>query len=59
MSFLFKEEADASAALENAGLTAIEIELLHSFRAIASDALRARVLRLAKAASEEEAPSDG
>lgn len=53
MSFLFKEETVPAAAMEKAGLTALEIQLVLCFRAIASDRMRERVLRLAKAASEE------
>jgi transcriptional regulator with XRE-family HTH domain len=53
MSFLFKEDEAPAAAMEKAGLTALEIELVFCFRAIANEHLRERVLRLAKAASEE------
>jgi transcriptional regulator with XRE-family HTH domain len=53
MSFLFKEEVTPAARLHGAGLTALEVELVLAFRAIASTARRERILRLAKAASEE------
>lgn len=53
MSFLFKEETTPSARMHGAGLTALEIELVLAFRAIASSGQRERILRLAKAASEE------
>lgn len=53
MSFLFKEEVAAEVRMQSAGLTPMEIELLMSFRSIISSELRERVLRLAKAASEE------
>ena len=58
MSFLFKEEVTPEMKLRNAGLTPLEIELVLSFRAIARDELRERVVRLAKAASEEECTAD-
>lgn len=58
MSFLFKEEVPPEMKLQNAGLTPLEIELVLSFRAIARSELRERVVRLAKAASEEECTAD-
>jgi transcriptional regulator with XRE-family HTH domain len=58
MSFLFKEDASSTVTMENAGLTALEIELVQLFRAIADDGLRQRVLRLAKAASEAACPEE-
>jgi transcriptional regulator with XRE-family HTH domain len=58
MSFLFKEEVAAETKMQSAGLTPLEIELVLCFRAIASSALRERVLRLAKAASEEACTAD-
>lgn len=58
MSFLFKDETAATATMEEAGLTALEIELVQCFRAIADDHLRERVLRLAKAASEAPCPTE-
>ncbi len=53
MSFLFKEEVAPAARMQGAGLTPLEIELVLSFRAIGSSSRRERILRLAKAASEE------
>lgn len=53
MSFLFKEEVAAEVRMQSAGLTPMEIELVMSFRTILRSDLRERVLRLAKAASEE------
>ncbi len=53
MSFLFKEEVAPAARMQEAGLTPLEIELVFTFRAIASTGQRERILRLAKAASEE------
>jgi transcriptional regulator with XRE-family HTH domain len=53
MSYLFKEEMAAEVRMQSAGLTPMEIELVMSFRSILSSVLRERVLRLAKAASEE------
>jgi transcriptional regulator with XRE-family HTH domain len=58
MSFLFKEEVTPAARMQEAGLTAMEIELVLTFRAIASSSLRERILRLAKAASEEACAVD-
>lgn len=58
MSFLFKEEMTPAAKLQSAGLTPMEIELVMTFRAIMSSALRERVLRLARAASEEKCTAD-
>lgn len=58
MSFLIKEDAAATVTMADAGLTALEIELVQCFRAIADDTLRQRVLRLAKAASEATSPEE-
>jgi transcriptional regulator with XRE-family HTH domain len=58
MSFLFKEEVTPAARMEGAGLTPLEIELVLTFRAIASSSQRERILRLAKAASEEACAID-
>lgn len=58
MSFLFKEEVALEVRMQSAGLTPIEIELVMSFRTIISSELRERVLRLAKAASEERSRVD-
>jgi transcriptional regulator with XRE-family HTH domain len=51
MSFLFKEQGGSAASLEEAGLTALEIELVRCFRAIADERMRERVLRVARTAS--------
>ena len=58
MSFLFKEEASPATRMAAAGLTALEIELVMSFRTIASSARREEILRLAKSASEEPCAID-
>ncbi|MGO8920287.1 MAG: helix-turn-helix domain-containing protein [Stellaceae bacterium] len=58
MSFLFKEEVAPAVRMEGAGLTPLEIELVLCFRAIVSSELRERVLRVAKAASEEACTAD-
>lgn len=58
MSFLFKEEIALEVRMQSAGLTPMEIELVMSFRTIISSELRERVLRLAKAASEERSTVD-
>ena len=52
MSFLFRDDAAAETALREAGLSPEEIELVLCFRVIASPELRARLLRLAREASE-------
>ncbi|HZB93606.1 MAG TPA: helix-turn-helix transcriptional regulator [Stellaceae bacterium] len=58
MSFLIKEDTASAVTMADAGLTPVEIELVQCFRAIADDALRQRVLRLAKAASEAALPEE-
>lgn len=52
MSFLFRDDAAPETTLREAGLSPEEIELVLCFRAIASAELRARLLRLAREASE-------
>jgi len=58
MSHLFKEEVSPAARMEAAGLTPLEIDLVMSFRAIASGARREEILRLARTASEEPCPTE-
>lgn len=58
MSFLFKDETVAAATMEEAGLSALEIELVQCFRAISDERLRRHLLKLAKAASEASCPTE-
>jgi transcriptional regulator with XRE-family HTH domain len=48
MSFFFQDDAEPAAAVDTAGFTAKEIELVRHYRAIASEDMREHLLKLTK-----------
>jgi transcriptional regulator with XRE-family HTH domain len=53
MSFFFQDDTEPSVAVDTAGFTTKEIELVRYFRAVRSEDMREHLLRLTKIISEQ------